>query len=90
MQIVGEMLSQIFTNFHSEVFGQFIIGYKMVFSLLILGYVLHFIPRRWKGSCRKLITDSPLLIQALLLAIALFLVVQFKSVGVQPFIYFQF
>lgn len=90
VQIVGEMLSQIFTNFHSEVFGQFIIGYKMVFSLLILGYVLHFIPRRWKGSCRKLITDSPLLIQALLLAIALFLVVQFKSVGVQPFIYFQF
>jgi len=29
-------------------------------------------------------------VQAVMLAIAIFVVVQFKSAGVQPFIYFQF
>ena len=28
MQTVGEMLTQIFTNFHPEVFTQFVMGYK--------------------------------------------------------------
>jgi hypothetical protein len=37
-----------------------------------------------------MVTDSPLLVQAMLLALAIFVVVQFKSAGVQPFIYFQF
>ncbi|MFB0972949.1 MAG: MBOAT family protein, partial [Bacteroidales bacterium] len=31
---VGTMLSQIFTNFHPEVFPQFIAGYKTVFTLM--------------------------------------------------------
>ncbi len=33
---------------------------------------------------------SPLLVQAVILAVMIFVVVQFKSAGVQPFIYFQF
>jgi len=36
------------------------------------------------------VTRSPLLVQAVILAIMVFVVVQFKSAGVQPFIYFQF
>lgn len=46
MKAVGEMLSQIFTNFHPEVFMQFVSGYKGVFALMVIGYVLHFMPKR--------------------------------------------
>ena len=42
MKAVGEMLRQIFTNFHPEVFMQFVLGYKGVFALMVIGYVLHF------------------------------------------------
>ena len=90
MQKVGEMLTQIVTNFHPEIFGQFVSGYKTVFLLMVLGYIAHFIPKRVEQYCQDRITRSPLVMQALLLALAVFVVVQFRSAGVQPFIYFQF
>ena len=79
MKAVGEMLSQIFTNFHPEVFMQFVSGYKGVFALMVIGYVLHFMPKRSEDVLREIVTRSPLLIQAAILAIAIFIVVQFKS-----------
>ena len=77
-------------EFHPEVFMQFVSGYKGVFALMVIGYVLHFMPKRSEDVLREIVTRSPLLIQAAILAIAIFIVVQFKSAGVQPFIYFQF
>lgn len=90
MQKVGEMLTQITTNFHPEIFGQFVSGYKTVFLLMVLGYIAHFIPKRVELYCQSWVTRSPLVMQAMLLALAVFVVVQFRSAGVQPFIYFQF
>ena len=90
MQTVGEVLTQIFTNFHPEVFMQFVVGYKGVFVLMVVGYILHFLPKSAENSLQAVVTRSPLLVQAVMLAIAIFVVVQFKSAGVQPFIYFQF
>ena len=90
MQTVGEILTQIGTNFHPEVFMQFIHGYKGVCLLMIIGYILHFMPKQWENRMQRIVTDSPLFVQAVILALAIFTVVQFKSAGVQPFIYFQF
>ena len=90
MQHVGEMLSQIVTQFHPEVFPQFVWGYKGVFSLMLIGYIIHFLPRGWENRLRQMVSDSPVLVQAFFLAAAIYLVVQLKSAGVQPFIYFQF
>lgn len=90
MQTVGEVLTQIFTNFHPEVFMQFVMGYKGVFTLMVIGYVLHFMPKSAEMALQGIVTRSPLLVQAVMMAIAVFIVVQFKSAGVQPFIYFQF
>ena len=90
MQHVGEMLSQIVTQFHPEVFPQFVWGYKGVFSLMLIGYIIHFLPRGWENRLRQMVSDSPVLVQAFFLAVAIYLVGQLKSAGVQPFIYFQF
>lgn len=84
MKAVGEMLGQIFTNFHPEVFMQFVMGYKGVFTLMVIGYILHFMPKSSENALRGVVTRSPLLVQAAILAIAVFVVVQFKSAGVQP------
>jgi D-alanyl-lipoteichoic acid acyltransferase DltB (MBOAT superfamily) len=90
MQRVGEVLTQIATNFHPEVFLQFLTGYKAVSFLMITGYLIHFMPKRAEVGMEQLVTKSPLLVQAALLIIAIFIVFQVKSAGVQPFIYFQF
>lgn len=90
MQTVKEILSQIFFNFHPEVFTQFVSGYSVVFVLMLLGYIFHFMPRKAEVFMQDIVTRSPLLLQALMLIVTIFIVVQFKNAGVQPFIYFQF
>ena len=90
MQTVGEVLTQIFIKFHPEVFGHFVMVYKGVCILMVIGYILHFMPKRAEYNLQMVVTRSPLVIQAILLAVAIFVVVQFRSAGVQPFIYFQF
>lgn len=85
-----ELINQIISNFHPEVFTQFISGYKTVFLLMVIGYVTHFVPKRMGEKLQNVVTASPAVVQAALLALAIFIVVQFKSAGVQPFIYFQF
>ncbi len=90
LQKVGEILSQIFTAFHAEVFTQFVCGYKGVFTLMVVGYVLHFTPKSAGNALQGLLTRAPLVVEAAVLAAMIFVVVQLKSAGVQPFIYFQF
>lgn len=90
LQTVKEMLGQITTDFHPEVFPQFVTGYKGVVFLLLAGYILHFTPSRVTACVRNGLTRAPLVIQAMVLAIVIFVVIQMKSAGVQPFIYFQF
>ena len=90
MQKVGEMLTQITTNFHPEMFAQFVSGYKGVVILMVIGYLSHFIPGKFEKRLQLFVTNSPLVVQAALLAVVILLVVQLKSAGVQPFIYFQF
>jgi D-alanyl-lipoteichoic acid acyltransferase DltB (MBOAT superfamily) len=85
-----EMLERIFTGFHPEVLGQFIEGYPIVTFLLISGYIIHFLPAQVNGTMQRIVTRSPLLLQALYLVISIFIVAQIKSAGIVPFIYFQF
>ena len=84
------MLNQIFTDFRPEIFMQFVTGYKGIFMLLVVGYVIHFVPKRFDNRIKQIVICSPLLLQAIYLIVAIFIVVQVKSAGIVPFIYFQF
>lgn len=55
MQTVGEVLTQIFTNFHPEVFMQFVVGYKGVFVLMVVGYILHFMPKSAENGLQAVV-----------------------------------
>lgn len=90
MQTVKEVLTQIFTNFHPEIFTQFVSGYPTVFILMVIGYIFHFLPKKTDLFVQGIVTRSPLLVQAFMLIVTIFIVIQFKNAGVQPFIYFQF
>ncbi|MBL0742840.1 MBOAT family protein [Chryseolinea sp. Jin1] len=90
LEIVGQMLSQITTNFNVGVLGEFITGYKGVLLLMLLGYVLHFMPKSLELEIESTVSRLPLVAQAAGLTAVIVLVLQIKSAGVQPFIYFQF
>jgi D-alanyl-lipoteichoic acid acyltransferase DltB (MBOAT superfamily) len=84
------MINQITSNFNAALFGQLVIGYKMVFIFIAIGYFIHFIPTSFEVQIKKGITLAPSFVQAALLAIMIYVVYQTRSAEVQPFIYFQF
>ena len=84
------MISQIFTNFSPQIAGEWVTSYWAVGSLMLLGYLLHFTPSSWTGKFKWLVSRTPLPIQALMIVIVIFIVIQIKSSDIQPFIYFQF
>ncbi|MBZ0180164.1 MAG: MBOAT family protein [Melioribacteraceae bacterium] len=85
-----DMLHQILYYFQGEVFVQFIEAYPVVFGLIILGYILHFLPMKAEVKTQEFITSLPLPAKAALLTLLVWLVAQFKSADIKPFIYFQF
>jgi D-alanyl-lipoteichoic acid acyltransferase DltB (MBOAT superfamily) len=90
LTIVGQMLSQIFTNFQLQIIPEFIAGYKSVVLLMIIGYILHFIPKSVELKAQEIVVEMSLTTKAACLTAVIVLFLQIKSSGVQPFIYFQF
>lgn len=90
MQTATDIFTQIFTNFHSDVAWQFITGYMMIFIAMALGFAMHFAPKRWTRVLKKTYARTPLLLQALVLAIILFLIIQVRSSEIVPFVYLQY
>ena len=84
------MLNQIFTNFHPELLWQLVTGYWQVMVLMMLGFVLHFIPDRIENRCKQAFVRLPMFCYVIALVVMVVIIVQVKSSDIQPFIYFQF
>ncbi len=85
-----DMMKQIITSFHPELFTGLVAGYTGVFALMGLGFLLHFAPDKWEKACQEYVTSMPLLIKAIAIVVVIVIVIQVKSSEIQPFIYFQF
>ncbi|MDE7412062.1 MAG: MBOAT family protein [Paramuribaculum sp.] len=90
MEAVRDMFVQIFTNFHIGVAPQFVTGYLMVVLIMIGAYIMHYAPERLTGKMQNAFHAAPLIIQALILAIVIFLIIQTRQSDIMPFIYFQY
>lgn len=90
MENVGVMATQIFTNFHLNVAGQFVAGYTLIVVLMVGAMIFHMLPSRFTAVARTRFDAAPLIVQALILALVLFLCIQFKSSDIVPFIYLQY
>jgi D-alanyl-lipoteichoic acid acyltransferase DltB (MBOAT superfamily) len=70
--------------------GGIIIQHRNVFILFILGMVIHWLPERLKRWYRYNFASMPLVLQLIVVVIAVFIIYQFVTSELQPFIYFQF
>lgn len=86
----GVMCKQIFTNFHPSVIPSFIMSYKGVVLLMLLAYVLHFMPKRLTARVRDMFGNQSLLMQAIILALVIFVVIQSRQAELVPFIYLKY
>jgi hypothetical protein len=90
MQIAGDVISRISLHFTPSVFPSFVAGYRNILLVMLMGYVLHFIPRKYEVIAMNWVVEMPLPAKVAFVVSAIVLVIQVKSAGIQPFIYFQF
>lgn len=90
MQVIKDAITQIKDFFHAEVFIQFAEKMPIILGLMVIGYVLHFMPVKIENGFRKFITALPWYGKAILLVVVIWVASQFKSADIAPFIYFQF
>jgi alginate O-acetyltransferase complex protein AlgI len=90
MENVGQMLSQILFSFNGQILFEFLSGYKTVMLLILIGFILHFIPEHIELKTRERLVRSHFILKAAWMLAIIILVIQTKSAAIQPFIYFQF
>ncbi len=90
LEYVGMMLHQILFDFHLSVAPQFIEGYIGIVILMVFGYIVHVSPSRITGYVRRVFEASPVLVQAIILAVVIMVVIQVRQSDIVPFIYLQY
>jgi len=90
MQSAGIMIKQIFLNFSPGSFMTVLPAYSNVFLLIMVGYLIHFLPESIKESYRGLFIKIPLIAQLAVVMMVAVLLFQMRSTEVMPFIYFRF
>ncbi len=84
------MLARIFTSPDWDVAIPFMIEFKAVMAVLVVGYVIHWLPENWKNWYRQTFINFPIPLQVLGSFAVVFVLYQVISSEMQPFIYFQF
>lgn len=90
LSVVSEILGQIFGFFNPVIFWEFVVGYRFVILLMVIGFLLHFASDKLERRTLAWFTRIPVWIYPIILASTIYLVMQMRSGEVQPFIYFQF
>lgn len=90
MQQANQFLSQVWNSFDLSVTGEVITSYLKVCLILLLGYVVHWLPVRVKKFYRDKFINSPLWLKLLIAVVTVFIIYQSWSAELVPFIYFQF
>lgn len=87
---VAMMWHQIFNDFHLSVAPQFVEGYFSIVILMLIGYVVHVMPSRFTKRIQTAFENYPIIAQAIILAIVVFVVIQVRQSDIVPFIYLQY
>ncbi len=90
MDVVNGMLHQIGTNMDLSIIPEALVAYKLVFLVMLFGFVIHWLSQKWKDRIMNWFIDSPLWLQAVIASVVVIIVYQSVSADMQPFIYFQF
>ncbi len=90
MQGISDLLGQIASNFGWQQVPAMIMAYHKVFLVIILGFVLHWLPGSFKTNWTNRFIASPFYVKAIISTLVVFVVYQSLSADLQPFIYFRF
>ncbi len=90
MEKASQLLNQMLHHFNLQLLPQVLYHYRIVFIVMLAGYIIHWLSVKTKDWYRGLFIKSPIYVKALAVVVIVFLIYQAKITGLQPFIYFQF
>jgi hypothetical protein len=90
LHIAGLILRQIFQDFLPSSFNSLFRVYSGVFALMAAGYLIHWLPEKFKESYRGLFIKIPLAAQMVIVLMIAFLLYFMRTTEIMPFIYFRF
>ena len=84
------MMKNIFTNFELWQLPQFVATRSVWTIMVLVIIVMHFVPQSWADFMQESFVKSPWVVKLLVFIFCVQLVIEFMTIEVQPFIYFQF
>jgi D-alanyl-lipoteichoic acid acyltransferase DltB (MBOAT superfamily) len=90
MQAGFSIINQITNHFGLQEILPIITNYWLVFSIIIITFIIHLLPKKFKENINYLFYKIPIPIKLLIAIFVALLLYQSQSLGLQPFVYFQF
>lgn len=90
MEHIAKWYRQIANNMDLNHALEILSHYRLVFIIMLLGYITHWLPQKGKDRIEKYYSNSPLIVKGLVATVVSVLCYQAFSSDFQPFIYFQF
>ena len=90
MEAANNLMYQIANDFDISLIPQILVSYKFVFSVILFGFITHWLSSGFKEKYKNWFIDSPIYMKAIIASLVAFIVFQARSADLQPFIYFQF
>lgn len=90
MEIVNTIFYRIGNHFGADLLLKIIDGYKFVLFIILVGYLIHWIPERMKEKYRNWFSSLNYWGMGGVAVAVVLIMYQFMSGEMQPFIYFQF
>jgi alginate O-acetyltransferase complex protein AlgI len=90
MDIVGAMFTQLGKGIEWDLVPAISSSYKLVFILILIGFVFHWLSSSFKEFFRGLFIKAHWTVKMTICLIVILIVYQSLSAEMQPFIYFQF
>lgn len=86
----SQMIDRIGSKWNLDQIPEIIANYSGVFIMFALGMIIHWLPERFKRRYRIWFASMPIWLMIIVVVAAVFIVYQFITADLQPFIYFQF
>lgn len=90
MESISQWFNQVGNNMGWETAWQVLVHYRAVFVIMLIGYITHWLPQRWKDEIEHIFSESHVLVKGAIAVVIVIICYQAYSAEFQPFIYFQF
>lgn len=87
---IGILMRQMVRPASWELFQSIATQFSLPIGLILVGFAIHFLPGKLKGSIESRFSGMPIWLQAMATVCLLVVIYQFKLTENKPFIYFQF